>query len=694
MTARSFSTLLLFLFCNRLLQAQEWICTRESDFDFGKIRRLESGPHGHVYALDEQMRLGMIRFDTVKDRGKISIQPALQAAIPLQLWPGHEKELRTFSFSSASEDGRQLALALQSRKIIGENPNGSPLTEAIRHEILVLDFAEKRIVFRSPTGIKPVSAFFGQSLRFTATDGKDLQVMVWDGEGEKARSLFRPEQKNISPHLRLGSHLSLNNREFGTGDGAVITDDIHRISLRLSAAGLTISKDEKEVRKFSLPENSDVEIFRFREYHLLTILPADSFFLLNPRNGELKALPVPEGKIHHQSCLMDGNILTGFSGNSFSLLSLENGKKQRSLPVKSSSGWFPGLPLPAVSGKDRIVCWKKSGRQFRYNLRSRQLSMEQAGIDSSHDSFPLMHSKKFRISTTRFDGMEDSSRAASGNFSPGMYLNGVRIGAYQGNKPENFMALDVHDKIEKAFISYHQPSITALSPAGKPLWTSHCSAPVLGLKADEDGQTLCAITSLGTVEFLHSKTGRKYLSLAFDSSGKEWILWTPSGYYDASAGGENLLAWMPPSEETAFPGLFSVAAFSKEFRKPEIVDAAMLCHDEEEALRRLKFTGGENATKRRLLSLPADISLEFPGDRISFSATEWKLPYFTAPGRLPLKKIQLILNGKALPDYLPDGKETIPLHLPQENSSLELIPFSAAGEGTRIRCRLQWNPPH
>jgi hypothetical protein len=150
---------------------------------------------------------------------------------------------------------------------------------------------------------------------------------------------------------------------------------------------------------------------------------------------------------------------------------------------------------------------------------------------------------------------------------------------------------------------------------------------------------------------------------------------------------------MAAGEDGIFPPLFPVSGFSKEFRKPELVDATMLCRDEKEALKRLKASSGLQAQTKRMQSLPAEIQLEFPGDRFSFTGSEIKIPYFLVPGRLPLKKIQLFIDGKALPDYLPDGRETLGISLPSKNCLLELIPVSAAGEGKKIQSRLYWQAP-
>ena len=71
--------------------AQTWIPHKEVSFDFSTLRRLESGPTGHVYALDEKMNLALIRFDTLGRQGTPEISASIVKTLPLRYWKGYEK---------------------------------------------------------------------------------------------------------------------------------------------------------------------------------------------------------------------------------------------------------------------------------------------------------------------------------------------------------------------------------------------------------------------------------------------------------------------------------------------------------------------------------------------------------------------------------------------------------------------------
>ena len=670
---------------------QNWIPSGETHFDFRSIRKIQAGPPGHIYALDRRQNLALIQFDTVNEAGRTSIKPVLVKSIPLGFWPGHQREQRIFDFSSVSEDGHDIALSLISRRVKSRGADGSPEYAPARHELFLLDFPEQKLIFRTETAKKPVSSFQGQTLRYTDFSSGSLKLMAKDLEDPEVRELSVPATDEKSDAIRPVHHLSLGNQGMSASEEIKISFDLNQMDFFLRADGFRIQKEGKVFWSYPLRPESEVEIFRFRKHFLLNVQPADSFFMVTVSNAAVRLLPKPQLKLHPQTGLLDDALLVNFSKGCFHFFDTRSGKTSQSLRVVSEPALPAENPRLAVSGNDRLICWQKSGLQYRFNLRSRQFGMEKSGSpDSAMLRFPRLNSKKFRLSTTRFNEVEDTSNLATSAFAPGVFLNGVRIGRSGISSIDEFVKFDVSGNAGLAFLHYRQPLLLALNGRAAKVWqASDIDSPLQALKADEDAGSVFTISASGTVDFRNAVNGKKYASLLFDSSGHEWIIWTPSGFYDASASGEKLLSWMPASAEEQFPGTFYISSFRRHFRRPELVDATILCRDEAEALRRLKASSGLKNEIKRKNSLPAAIRLPFPGDFFTSKGPEIKLPFFLKTGRLPLKKIQLILNGKSLPDYITDGKDMIPVPLQIGDSILELIPVSSAGEGEKITCRLR-----
>ena len=80
------------------------------------------------------------------------------------------------------------------------------------------------------------------------------------------------------------------------------------------------------------------------------------------------------------------------------------------------------------------------------------------------------------------------------------------------------------------------------------------SRPISGL--------LCRLRATGRSPLVAARDGEQLLALFVHPDGKRWILWTPQGYYDASAGAEDLIGWQVNHGLDQAPDFFSGVALS------------------------------------------------------------------------------------------------------------------------------------
>jgi WD40 repeat protein len=55
-------------------------------------------------------------------------------------------------------------------------------------------------------------------------------------------------------------------------------------------------------------------------------------------------------------------------------------------------------------------------------------------------------------------------------------------------------------------------------------------------------------------------------------AGEEWVLWTPSGYYDASPGGDRLIGWHVNRGREKAARFYTAHQFRKQFYRPDVID--------------------------------------------------------------------------------------------------------------------------
>ncbi|MCP4699595.1 MAG: hypothetical protein GY862_22510, partial [Gammaproteobacteria bacterium] len=74
-------------------------------------------------------------------------------------------------------------------------------------------------------------------------------------------------------------------------------------------------------------------------------------------------------------------------------------------------------------------------------------------------------------------------------------------------------------------------------------WKIPAPGEVWGVNVSGNGKIGAAALGDGTVRWYNMQDGNELMALFPHKDGKRWIAWTPSGYYAASAGGENLIGW-------------------------------------------------------------------------------------------------------------------------------------------------------
>ena len=83
----------------------------------------------------------------------------------------------------------------------------------------------------------------------------------------------------------------------------------------------------------------------------------------------------------------------------------------------------------------------------------------------------------------------------------------------------------------------------AFDAKGKPRWKQPGPGVAWGVDFSADGEMLVVAYGDGTIRWLRWSDGVELLALFVEPQSRKWVAWTPTGYYMASAGGEDLIGW-------------------------------------------------------------------------------------------------------------------------------------------------------
>lgn len=124
------------------------------------------------------------------------------------------------------------------------------------------------------------------------------------------------------------------------------------------------------------------------------------------------------------------------------------------------------------------------------------------------------------------------------------------------------LALDPYEQSHALSIAHDGESfvlgtswyLRAFDRDGAPRWIKPVPDAAWGVNVSADGKILVAALGDGTLRWYRYADGEELLAVYIHQRSREWVAWTPSGYYDASPGGDRLIGWQINRYEE-LPGL-------------------------------------------------------------------------------------------------------------------------------------------
>ena len=129
--------------------------------------------------------------------------------------------------------------------------------------------------------------------------------------------------------------------------------------------------------------------------------------------------------------------------------------------------------------------------------------------------------------------------------------------------------------------------------AGRELWQRAVPGVAWGVNISGDGRLAVAAFGDGTIRWYRLKDGAPLLSLFVTRDGKDWVAWTPSGYYDASPGGDRLIGLHVNNGKDALADFYPASELRGRFYRPEVVALVLTELDEGIAIHRALAKTGQ-----------------------------------------------------------------------------------------------------
>jgi len=236
-------------------------------------------------------------------------------------------------------------------------------------------------------------------------------------------------------------------------------------------------------------------------------------------------------------------------------------------------------------------------------------------------------------------------------------------------------------------------NLRLFDPAGKESWIVRTPGAAWGVNTN--GQVAVAALGDGTIRWYRISDGKEILAFFPHTDRKRWVLWTPSGYYDASPGGEDFIGWHVNNGKDQAADFFPNSRFRSMYYRPDVIDRVLKTLDEREALRQANEEAGRKHVAALSVreKLPPVVSILFPADRTEVSAPSATIRY-SARSREPVTALRIYVDGRPV---LVEGMGkpvteigAISVPIPARDSEVSVIAENRFAASEPATIRLRW----
>lgn len=231
------------------------------------------------------------------------------------------------------------------------------------------------------------------------------------------------------------------------------------------------------------------------------------------------------------------------------------------------------------------------------------------------------------------------------------------------------------------------------------IWETDVEAVVRAVNITANGQLVVAALDDGTIRWYRMDDGHPVLALFVHSDLRRWVVWTPSGYYDASIGADRLIGWHRNNGTNAAAGFFPVAKFRSVYYRPDMPATVLRQLNEENALQYAQEHWGRRREKVGIDSMiPPDVKIIFPPDEYATDADRLILKFEALKAsNEPITGYRVLLDGRPVAmergaDLLSnDAVASVEINLPQRDCAISVIAENRYSVADPTTVKVRWN---
>jgi hypothetical protein len=235
---------------------------------------------------------------------------------------------------------------------------------------------------------------------------------------------------------------------------------------------------------------------------------------------------------------------------------------------------------------------------------------------------------------------------------------------------------------------------------GVELWRVVAPSVAWAVNISGDGRLALVAYGDGTIRWYRMSDGKELLAFFPHKDRKRWVAWTPSGYYDASPGAEDLIGWHVNNGRDAAADFFPVGQFRSTYYRPDVVAKILQTGDEQLALKQANEEAGRKQEVASIAQqLPPVVEIISPTDSSTISSTDVIVRFrIRTPSGEPVTNIKVLADGRPLEgarQLAQEGAEAadtreMRITVPARDSDVSIIAENRYASSVPATVRLKW----
>jgi len=373
-------------------------------------------------------------------------------------------------------------------------------------------------------------------------------------------------------------------------------------------------------------------------------------------------------------------------------------------------------PLVAVLSPDGKPVWQQRGEiaDFRGQRVEKGIRLSPSG-DAVQFGYEVWGKRpvRFSLKTWRLelDPTADARLAAPLTQAPGLEvtdwidnyapkLNGAPL-TLDKYEMSCSLAIAPDKKRKKRFLLGTNFNLRLFDSSGKQLWWADVPGIAWAVNISGDGRLAVAGFSDGTLRWYNLADGKELLALFAHKDVKRWVAWTPKGFYQASAGAEDLIGWHLNHGGKKAPDFYGASRFREQFYRPDVVARVLETLDVDKALPLAdQERGRKTVTTNVKAILPPTIKILSPASGEKTRSNTLVLYYQAESSTGPITDVEARVDGRparVLKHELEPGQGernlrmgNLTIEVPARNAQVQLIAKNKHGSSEPANFYSNW----